>query len=61
MNPWDKTEEQVFDWTILDQEEATKVLCALATHLGLKIVKVTDPNWREGHPDRVSFKVEKDT
>src|SRR5690606_5092481 len=51
--------EQVFGWTVLDQEELTKVMVALADHLGLRIIKVTDKEWSEGHPDRIFFTIEK--
>jgi hypothetical protein len=44
----------------LDGDQVLNALVALAEHFGLTIVRVTDEQWPEGHPDRIRFEIKKE-
>ena len=50
--------ETVHEWTGLDTSELRDMILAVARGCGFQVVKVTDTQWPEGHPDRVRFELE---
>ena len=52
------TRETVHEWTALDASELRDMILAVARAVGYQVVKITDEQWEEGHPDRVRFEVE---
>ena len=51
--------EEIFSFDSLPREHLEQVVFALASHLGLKIFKITNPEYSEGHPDHETFEIEK--
>ena len=60
MGKEERQEIGFYDWEALNQHEVTLALLTLANAVGLRLVKVTDYSYPEGHPDRIKIEVEQE-
>lgn len=51
--------EEICNYYSLDTDDLRDVCIAIASHLNLKIIRVTNEEWPPGHSDRVTFEIEK--